>query len=214
MLRCVLPVVALVVAAPGSAAAVFLDAVLADVNGTADTASDVAVARALSLFGMEPSSAPIRADDVRRLVDARLMEAEAARLEIAPPPADVEDAWRAAADRLGGMEILRRWMDQTGLDEGWARSLVEADLRRRRFVELRFRAFVFITDEEVERTLGPGPHTPEKRAQAVKALEEAAVAREATAWLAEARARAIIRYADIGEAGIPVPIPMPAPAAP
>jgi hypothetical protein len=209
-----LAVVVLVVAAPVAAAAAFLDAVLADVNGAIITASDVAIARALSLFGLKPSDAPIRLDDVHRVVDARLVAGEAVRLQITPAPADVDEAWRAAADRLRGGGALRQWLDQAGLDEAWVRTLVEADVRRRRFIEVRFRAFVFVTEEELTKTIGPGSHTAEVREQARNALREAGIARELAAWLTEARTRATIRQIDIAAGGVPIPFPMPQSTAP
>jgi hypothetical protein len=196
------------------AAPAFLDAVLADVNGAVTTASDVAIARAASLFGLTPSDAPIHPDDVRRVVDTRLIADEARRLQITPDVADVDEAWRAAEHRLGGVGALHRWVDKAGLDEAWVRALVEADVRRRRFIEVRFRAFVFVTEGELTKTLGTASPTPEARETALNALREAAVARELAAWLPEARARATIRHADIGPAGIPLPFAMPARPAP
>jgi hypothetical protein len=195
-------------AGPGYAAGRLLDMVLADVNGAIVTASDVAIARALGLFGMEPSPASIRAADVQRLVDARLIEGEAAHLQITSSPAEIDAAWQAAADRLGGTDVLRRWLDQAGLDEGWVRKLVEADVRRQRFIDLRFRAFVFVTEEELTQALGSGPHTPEQRERARDAVREAATTRELTAWLTGARAGTTIRYADLGAGGVPLPFAM------
>ena len=204
----------LVAAAIAVASAAFLDAVLVDVNGAITTASDVAIARALSLFGLKPSDASIRIDDVHRVVDARLVAEEAMRLQITPAPEDVDEAWRAAADRLGGMNALRQWLDQAGLDEAWVRTLVEADVRRRRFTEVRFHAFVFVSEDELTETIGPGSHSLDAREKALSALREAGIARELAAWLTEARARATIRYANIGPAGVPLPFSMPAGVAP
>jgi len=59
-----------------------------------------------------------------------------------------------------------------GLDEAWVKRLVEADLRGRRFVDVRFRAFVFVTEEDVTKALGPGPHTVDARERAVVVLRE------------------------------------------
>jgi hypothetical protein len=191
------------------AAPAFLDAVLADVNGVVTTASDVAIARAVSLFGLIPSDVPIRHDDVRRVVDARLIADEARRLQIVADPVEIDEAWRAAADRLGGVEVLRRWMDEAGLDEAWVRALVEAEVRRRRFIEVRFRAFAFVTEEEVAKAIEAGSPSPETRENARNALREAAVARELAAWLTEARARAAIRHTEIAPTGVPLPFPMP-----
>jgi len=208
-----LVVMAIVGAAPaGYASTAFVDAILADVNGAIVTASDAAIARGLGLFGTPPSDAPIRTVDVGRLVEAWLIEQEAARLQIQPSPPEVEEAWQTVAGRMGGMDALRRWLDRVGLDEAWVKKLVEAELRWRRFIDVRFRAFVFVPEEDVTKAIGPGPHAPEVREKTVDALREDATARELAAWLTEARARATIRTTDAEKAGLPLPFPLPTPA--
>jgi hypothetical protein len=196
-------------AIPADAAATFLDAVLAEVDGAIVTASDAAIGKALGLFGLEASPASIHTEDVRRLADAWLAIAEADRLQIAPAPTDIEEAWEAAAARVGGMDVLRGWLDQAGLDEAWARRLVAADLRWRRFIEIRFRAFVFVSETDVTRAIGPGPHTPDVHEKTVSALREEMTHRELTAWLAEARSRATLRITGAEGAGLPPPFTLP-----
>jgi len=198
-------------ATPGDAATTLLDAVLADVNGAIITASDATIARGLGLFGFQPAEQPIRADDVSRLVDAWLVDAEAARLQIALSAAELEDAWRSVAGRVGGVDALRRWADRAGLAEAWVRKLVEADLRGRRFIGIRLRAFVFVPEEDVLKELGPGPHSLEARAQAIDALREEGVRRELAVWLADARGRAVIRTTGEEGTGLPLLFPLPAP---
>jgi hypothetical protein len=75
--------------------------VVAEVNGAIITASDATIARALGLFGFGRGETD-QAADVRHLVDAWLLDAEAARLQLAPSAAEVEDAWRTIAGRVGG----------------------------------------------------------------------------------------------------------------
>jgi len=193
----------------GQPAERFLDAVLASVNGRIIAASDVAIARALSLFGVEPSDAPIQRADAETLVDSRLIDQEAVQLAIGGTPQEFEEAWRAAADKVGGMSALEAWMDQNDLSGAWIRKMVEADLRWRRFIDLRFRAFVFISDSDVSQALGPGAHAAEAREETRKKLQADAVNRDVTAWLTEARKRATIQHADLVEGGVPLPIPMP-----
>ena len=200
------------VAAAGYAATTLLDVVLAEVNGTTVTASDATIAKALGLFGVRSSEKPIQAADVKHLVDACLIDAEAARLQITPSSAEVEQAWQTVAGRVGGMDTLRRWLDRADLDEAWVKKLVEADLRWQRFVDVRFRAFVFVPEEDVTKALGPGLHTMEARAQAVGVLREEAVNRELAAWLADARPRAAIRTTGAEGTGLPLVFPLPAPA--
>lgn len=193
----------------GHASTALLDAVLADVNGAVISASDAGIARALGLFGITPSDEPIRTADVDRLVDAWLIEREAARLQILPSSAEVEEAWQSVAGRVGSADALRGWLEQADLDEAWVKKLVEADLRWRRFIDVRFRAFVFVPEEDVTQAIGSGPHAPEIREKTVDALREDAVRRELTAWLAEARAGAVVRTTDAAAAGLALPFSLP-----
>ncbi len=187
----------------------FLDAALASVNGTTITASDAAIARALSLFGTLPSDAPIGRMDAEKLVIGRLIEQEATQLTIGESPQEVEEAWQSAAERVGGVAALRTWMDRTGLEEAWVRKLVQADLRWRRFIDLRFRSFVFISDSDVTQALGPGTHSQEVREKTRERLRVELTDRDLSEWLTEALKRAAIRYAGLGEGGVPLPFPMP-----
>jgi len=193
----------------GHAAATFLDAVLAEVNGRTLTASDAGIARAFSLFGMRPSNEPILREDVDRMIDGLLVDQEAAQLVIGEDEEALEVAWRAAAARIGGMEALVRWLDEVALDSTWARGMVRREVRCRRFLDLRFRPFVFVSEEELAAALGPGSHAAEARERTRETLREAAVARELTAWLLDARRRATIRYADGRPGGAPLPFHMP-----
>ena len=202
--------IVLLCAASAAVAATFLDAVLAGVAGSTIVASDVAAARGLSLFGARPSNAPIRKEDAERLVDGRLIDQEAAQLAIGGDPQETEEAWQAAAERVGGMAALHAWMDRSRLDEVRVRRLVEADLRWRRFVDLRFRAFVFISEAEVTAALGPETHSSQEVREGTRErLRAEATDRDLAEWLSEARKRVSVRYAALGEGGIPLPFPMP-----
>jgi hypothetical protein len=196
-------------AVPRAGAAV-VDAILADLDGTVIAASDIALARALALFGFAPSETPIGAEDLERLVDARLVVEEAGRLGIRGSAEEVERAWDAVGDRVGGMAALTVWVERRGIEPGWARRLVEEDLRRERFVELRFRAFAFVTEAEVAAALGPGADDAEARGRMRERLRAEAVARGLAAWLEEARARARLRRLLAPGEAVPNPIPMPA----
>ena len=193
---------------PASPAA-FLDAVLAAQDETTITASDIALARALSLLGFHPADDPIRTTDVNRLLDARLVEREAARVGIGGSPNEVEEAWEAAAAPWGGPPALMAWAEAHGIQQEWLKELVQADLRRRRFIDLRFRAFVFVSESDVTRALGPGTHPAAERERARSLLREEAVQGELERWLAEARARARIQLAPVGVEPVPNPFPMP-----
>ncbi len=187
----------------------FLDAVLAEVNGATVAASDIGLTRALQLFGLHPSDEPIQTADSQRLIDVRLVEAEADRLGIAEAKSGGETAWQEATARLGGPSALRAWLLAAGIDPAWAHRLVGEDFRWHRFIDLRFRAFAFVSEEEVTKALGPGPHTAEVRQRRRESLLTAAVNRSLDEWLAQARAGARIRLVPTGLTTIPNPIPMP-----
>jgi hypothetical protein len=194
-------------AEPGSQG--FLDAVLAEVDGGTVTASDIGLARALRLLGFHPADGPILTADIQHLIDVRLVEAEAVRLGIAEADPGSDTAWEEATARLGGPSALRAWLLAAGIDPVWARRLVGEDYRWRRFIDLRFRAFVFVSEEEVTQALGPGPHTAAARQRRREALLTAAVNRSLDEWLAQARAGARIRLIPTGLPAIPNPISMP-----
>lgn len=187
-----------------------VDAVLADAAGHTVTASEVALARALAVFGLAPSAAPIEADDVERVVGARLEVVEAERLGIGPSAAERDHAWAELADRLGGAAALAAWLARAAVEPEWARRLVEAELARQQFVDLRFRAFVFVTEADVTAALGPGDHPPAERERRRAALREAETDRRRAEWLREARGRLPV-WIRLGPGeSVPCPLPMPA----
>lgn len=189
--------------------ATLVDAVLAEVEGQVVAASDVALARALSLFGSSPSAEPIGYGDVERLVAGRLVVNEARRLGIGGTEPEVQESWDAAARRAGGQAGLDRWLEQAGVDRAWARSMIVADLEWRRFTDLRFRAFVFVPVDDVLAELGPGDHPPEARARARAALETREVERRLAEWRAETERRVAVRRLLAPEGSVACPLPMP-----
>ncbi|MGH7313421.1 MAG: hypothetical protein ACREJV_09625 [Candidatus Rokuibacteriota bacterium] len=191
-----------------------VDAVLAAVEGHIVTASDVAVARALSLFGVSPSSEAIQYDDVERLITARLVVNEARWLGIGGTENEAEQAWDAAARRVGGEAVLDGWLEQAGVGRAWARAMVAADLDWRRFIDLRFRAFVFVPVDDVLAELGPGDHSPEARARVRAALEAREVDLRLGEWRAETERRVTVRrlLAPGDRVACPLPMPLVGPA--
>ena len=199
----------LALAPAGAAGGTFVDAALGSVDARVVTASEIALARALGLFGFAPSAAPIGAGDVERMLDAVLVLQEAEQLDIGGKPDEAEAAWRAAGERLGGQPALERWLVEVGVEPAWVRALVANDARWRRFIELRFKDFAFVTPDMVSAVLGPGPHDAAalERARARLRAEEAE--RQLAAWLREARERMTVRRLIPDDARIATPFPMP-----
>ena len=150
--------------------------------------SDVALARALGVLGLEPSAGPITDAELARYLDAQLAVREATQLDIEVPAADVDRAWESA-----GGAVLAARLEAVGIDPAWARRLLEADLRVERFIDLRFRAFAFVTDFDVDEALGPGSHDEATRARTRDRLRADMVARAFAAWKTDARQRVPIR---------------------
>lgn len=186
-------------------AAKFVDAMVAQVGLHTIAASDVALARALGLYGLSPREGPIRADDVDRFIDAGLIVSEAERLGIALPPEALEKAWREVTARRGGKSRFHQWLEEKGISVEWARRLTHADAHRKYFTELRFKRFVFIPEEEIDRALGPGPHGDEERERVREALRTKQAEQKLEEWLEEQRKRAKIRRLTEGE---PIPDPL------
>ena len=185
----------------------FLDGLVAQVDGVVITASDVALGRALGLFGLTPSSGPLSAADVQLYVDGQLLAREAVRIGVEGTPADQAEAWAAVTERAAGEGALTRWLTIADVEVPWARRLVDDDLRRRQFIELRFHAFAVIPEADLAAALGPGEHDEGAREAMRARLEAEAANRRLAEWLSDARARASVnsRVAELDQ--IPNPLP-------
>ena len=180
----------LLLAMTGTAGAADLrvvDEVLAEVASRPVTLSEVTLARALGVFGLEPSSGPITDADLGKYLEAQLAVRESVQLDVDVPTADLEGAW----EKAGGAALASR-LAAVGADTAWARRLVEADQRVQRFIDLRFRAFAFVTDFDVDEALGPGTHDEATREATRERLRAGMVTRAFTAWQEEARQRVTI----------------------
>lgn len=190
-------------------AGVLLDGVLAEVDGRVVTASDVALARGLGALGFQSSAAPIGRADVDRFVDGWLAVRAARRLGIRASPDQVAQAWEALARRRGGSPALDEWLTRSGIEPSWARAMVAADVERQGFIEARFQAFAFVSEDDVLAALGPGPHDAARRASVRAGLEREAAERGLARWIEEARREATIRHVLAEGATVPCPLPMP-----
>jgi hypothetical protein len=106
-----------------------VDAVVGSVGATAVSASDIALARAMGLFGFTPSEEVIRSADVDRYAGGLVAALEAGRLGIGPTRTEVNDAWAALEIEMGGPAAMRAWLEATTIDVAWARRAFEAHLR-------------------------------------------------------------------------------------
>jgi hypothetical protein len=123
-----------------------LDRVVARVNGSAITLSDVKAALALGLVEVPPEAGEQAAID--RLVDRQLVLTEVARF--APPEPSAAAVAREVAAmtmRTGGR--LAAIMETAGLDEGRLRDIARDTLRIEAYLTQRFGPTAQLTEEEV-----------------------------------------------------------------
>jgi hypothetical protein len=165
-----------------------MDSVLAEVGSRPVMLSDITLARALGVLGLEPSAGPITDTELERYLEAQLALREAGQLAVEVSSADVDRAWESA----GGAALAAR-LEAAGIEPVWARRLLEADLRVDRFVDVRFRAFAFVTEFDVDEALGPGSHDEATRARTRDRLRAAKIAESFAAWKEDVRQRISIR---------------------
>jgi hypothetical protein len=115
----------------------------------------------------------------------------ARRLGLEASPAEIAQAWEALAGRVGGTGALDEWLERAGIEAAWARAMVAADVERRRFVDVRLRAFAFVSEDAVLAALGPGPHDATRRASTRERLERQEVERALARWIEEGCAKTI-----------------------
>lgn len=172
-----------------------LDRVLAVVEGTPITLSDVRAMRGLGVI-----DAADEAGALEQAIDRQLLLYEVQRFPPPEPPAGAIDAEAAMLLARPGLPALMR---ETGLDERRVREMARERLRIRGYLEQRFGTTVQVSDEEVDRYyrehqdefLRGGLLIPFAEAEPV--ARERASAERLTAliddWMAELRARADVR---------------------
>lgn len=191
-----------------TAPAQVFDTLLAQVDSKTIASSDIALARALGIFGYEPTSAPIGRADIDRFVDILLILTEAGRIGLSVEPAQADQAWVAIAERAGGEAAFERWLGEHAIDRDWARRFVQDDLLRSKYFDERFAAFVFPEEDAVTRELGPGQHDEIERERARQKLIRAAALKAQAEWLQGARRRASIKIL-LPDASMALPFPPP-----
>jgi hypothetical protein len=144
----------------GRVDASLVDAVLGQVGSATVAASDIALARALGLFGFTPSEAPIDAADVDRYAEALVAVLEASRLGIGPTEVEIEQAWRVLEGQQGGGVALQAWFDAVAIDAAWVRRALEAHLRWRAWQDVHARLSAPPPDLAIRRLLPPGRTEP------------------------------------------------------
>lgn len=178
---------AIVLAAAAPARAEVIDRVLAIVDGTLVTLSDVRAALVLQLLpaaGADPVETALD-----RWIDRLLVLQEVERF--APPepaPGEVQVRLADVLSRLGPPEARRDRLQALGASEAWLRGWVRDDLRIQAYIDQRFSGALEPTSEELENYVRANPGEFEE-GRAISPADAQAMAR--TGVMA-ARRRALV----------------------
>lgn len=136
-----------------SPAATVVMRVVAVVNGTVLTSKDLADFMALQRLvpGSEGERSVSPADSLRQLIDQVLILEEAGRRQIvAITKAEVDSEILRRMALLGGEQNWERRRKALGIPEEEVRELVRRQLMARKYMDLRLRLFVQVTDGEIK----------------------------------------------------------------
>jgi peptidyl-prolyl cis-trans isomerase SurA len=139
---------ALAVAVP-SARAELVDRIVAIIDRDVVTLSEAEQASAVAASRTGETVELV--DTVERLIESRLVEREVERFTSEPIPRELVD--QAVAEVRSGFasdEAFQAMLSSNGLSEQELRSELRRQLEVNRYLERRFRALVFVSDEEIE----------------------------------------------------------------
>jgi hypothetical protein len=186
---------------------VVIDRLVAVVNGDPITESDL-----LWFLALDPEVPEGRfSDELKRIalgqaIDQQLLYQEAQKLPSLEVSQDEVNKYISElTSRVASESIFRRRLDAVGLDQTIRQEIVKRRLVILQFIEFRFRAFVFVSDEEIqsyyqsrvvpraqERGQTPPPLDQTLRSIIEKTIIEDKVASELSVWFEEARRRSEI----------------------
>jgi hypothetical protein len=193
-----------------------IDQIVTLVNGDMVTRSDLLWSIALAPDAPGPEhqiSSDILKQKLEVMIDQRLIAQEAARL---PAAAITQDEINKARNDLiasfGSAEVFRRRVESVGLTQQRIDRLIREMIVINKFIDFRFRSFVFVTDQEVDQyyqsrlvpemrrqNAVPPPVTdPKLREQIVAILKQQKINDELDRFLKDLRARAdIVQLAEL-----------------
>jgi len=114
-------------------------------------------------------------DVVERLIEARLIEHEVARFTDAPvPDALVEEQLARVRSRFPSEEALDAMLSSNGLSEEELRSEVRRQLTVNRYLERRFRALTYVTDDDIQNYFSEEvlPELPDERGPMLEEIDQ------------------------------------------
>jgi len=193
-----------------------VDQIVELVNGDIITRSDLLWSIALSPDAPSPEhqvSSDILRQKLDYMIDQKLIEQEAARMPAAEISQDeIIKARNDLIASLGPAEVFRRRVESVGLTQQRIDRLVRDRIIIDKFIDFRFRSFVFVTDQEVQHyydsrvvpelrrqnAVPPPLSDPKVRDPIVAILKQQKVNDELDRFLKDLRARAdIVQLAEL-----------------
>jgi hypothetical protein len=200
---------ALALGASGFAQALLLDRIAAVVNGQVITESDIRWYLALDPEAPEGDlSESMKSRALHQLIDQTLLRQEAEKLPtLTITEQEVERYLAELRARFPSELAFHRRLAAAGLDEETLRTIARHRVEILRFIDFRFRSFVFVSEQEIQwyyehrvvsdaqrRGITPPP-LDQVRSLIERILRDEKVTSEMIAWLDDARRTAeIILY--------------------
>jgi len=146
----------------------------------------------------------------RRAAAKRLIEQALVRREMsfgsypAVPPGDVNEALANAEKAAGGAATLEQTLKRYDLTKNELRDYLMWQLQLLRFIDLRFRPAVQVTNEDIEKyyqqnfanAAGKAPDLGDVRSQIEQKLSGERVDEQLDRWINQSRARTVVRFED------------------
>ena len=193
----------------GASVAAEIDRLLAAVNGKVITESDLRLARNLNVlvgFG-QSGSAVSKREELDRLINREILRQELENFPLQPEDKSRADArlsdLRKGYAEIGGITHVLRGL---GLQEAEIETYLQLQASMMRFIELRFRPFVDVTQEEIGEyyagNLVPAlrksgariPGLEEVSAQIESVLIEEKLGKQMDEWIREIRRHSKIEF--------------------
>jgi hypothetical protein len=131
-----------------------IDQIVTLVNGDMITRSDLLWSIALAPDAPSPEhqmSSDILKQKLEVMIDQRLIAQEAARMPAAGiSQEEINNARNALMTRFGSAEAFRRRVESVGLSQQRIDRLVRDMIVINKFIDFRFKSFVFVTDQEID----------------------------------------------------------------
>ena len=131
--------------------------------------------QAMWLVEIRSDAVAVLPDVVERLIEARLIEREVARFTDAPVPDEVvEEQLERVRSSFSSREDFETMLVSGGLGEAELRAEVRRQLTVNRYLERRFRALTYVTDDDIENYFSVEvlPALPDERGPTLEEIDQ------------------------------------------